>query len=74
MSENVKQSKLAKNWAAFIRNLKDIRLELKKVVWPTKEQLINNTVSVLAACLLIGILIWVIDFGLSSILNSIFSR
>jgi preprotein translocase subunit SecE len=74
MSENVKQSKLAKNWAAFIRNLKDIRLELKKVVWPTKEQLINNTVSVLAACLLIGILIWVIDFGLSSILNLIFSR
>lgn len=74
MSENVKQSKLAKNWAAFIRNLKDIRLELKKVVWPTKEQLINNTVSVLAACLLIGILIWVIDSGLSSILNLIFSR
>jgi len=74
MSENVKQSKLAKNWAAFIRNLKDIRLELKKVVWPTKEQLINNTVSVLAACLLIGILICVIDFGLSSILNLIFSR
>lgn len=74
MSENVKQSKLSKNWAAFTRNLKDIRLELKKVVWPTKEQLINNTVSVLTACFLIGLLIWVIDFGLSSILNVIFSR
>lgn len=74
MSENVKQSKLSKNWAAFVRNLRDIRLELKKVVWPTKEQLINNTVSVLVACLMIGMLIWIIDFGLSRVLDLIFSR
>ena len=41
---------------------KDVGRELKKVVWPTKRQLFNNTVSVLMVCLIIGSIIWVFDF------------
>lgn len=45
----------------------DIIQELKKVVWPTKEQLIKNTVTVLAVCVIMGVIIWFFDWGLSSL-------
>ena len=38
-----------------------IKIELKKVVWPTKSQMVNNTVIVLVCTLIVGICIWVFD-------------
>ena len=74
MSENARTSKLAsfktKMAAAgkrVARFFKDIRSELKKVIWPTKEQLFKSTVSVLLICLIIGAVIWISD-GLLGIL------
>ncbi|NLK86796.1 MAG: preprotein translocase subunit SecE [Clostridiaceae bacterium] len=74
MSENARTSKLAafgkKITAAgkrVVRFFKDIRSELKKVIWPSKEQLVKSTVSVLLICLLIGAVIWISD-GLLGIL------
>ena len=46
--------------------------ELRKVVWPTKKQLINNTLTVLAVCLLIGGIIWIADFIFLEISNAVF--
>lgn len=42
---------------------KDIKAELKKVIWPTRKQLTNNTLIVLACILLIGAAIWILDFA-----------
>jgi len=53
----------------FIGFFKEIFQELKKVVWPTREQLVKNTVTVLTVCVIIGILIWFFDWGLSSLIN-----
>lgn len=50
---------------------KEIAQELKKVVWPTKDQLIKNTVTVITVCIIIGIIIWVFDWGLSSLINAL---
>ncbi len=61
MSENARTSKLADFGKKLTRFFKDIKAELKKVIWPTKEQLIKNTISVLAICFLIGVVIWVSD-------------
>lgn len=61
MSENARTSKLAKLGKNFVRFFKDIKNELKKVVWPTRKQLINSTVSVLLICLLVGAVIWISD-------------
>ena len=38
----------------------------REIVWPTREQTINNTLVVLASVVIIGIFIWVLDivFGL----------
>lgn len=47
---------------------KDIKSELKKVTWPTRKQLINNTLIVFAYILVVGVAIWVLDylFGLGA--------
>lgn len=41
---------------------KDLKAEIKKVIWPTRKQLINNTMVVIACILLIGAGIWILDY------------
>jgi len=53
---------------------KEIRAELKKVIWPTKRQLINYTLVVFTACLAVGIIIWLADAGLGLLYAAIFGR
>ena len=74
MAENSRLSKLAGFGRKIARFVKDIRSELKKVIWPSKEQLVNNTISVLVICLLIGIVIWVSDFIFGMVLEWTLSR
>lgn len=74
MTENASTSKLVNARKRFVRFFKDIRSELKKVIWPTKSQLINNTVSVLAICLLIGVIIWASDAILGLIVEWTLTR
>ncbi|MCX7711745.1 MAG: preprotein translocase subunit SecE [Clostridia bacterium] len=74
MADEVKVSKFnmaKKNTTKFFT---EIRHELKKVIWPNRTQLINNTVTVLAACLVVGALIWVVDFGLEKATILVFTR
>ncbi len=40
---------------------KDLKSEVKKVVWPTKKQVINNTGVVLIAVVISALFIWGID-------------
>ncbi len=52
-----------KNIAKFF---KDLRGETKKIVWPSRQMVLKSTGIVLAAILVIGAGIWIIDFALSS--------
>ena len=38
-----------------------MKSELKKVVWPTPKQTVNNTVIVIICCIIVGICIWLFD-------------
>lgn len=49
-------------FARMGRFFKDIKAETKKVVWPNRKQVINNTGIVLAAIAIIGSVIWILDF------------
>lgn len=42
----------------FFRELKN---EFSKITWPTKKQILNNTVIVITAILILGIFIWGFD-------------
>ena len=48
-----------------------MRSELKKVVWPSKSQMINNTLVVLACVLVVGVFIWVFDAVAGLVVNGI---
>ena len=43
------------------RFFRELRSELKKVVWPSKSQMVNNTLIVILCVVLVGIFIWVFD-------------
>ncbi|MPN05939.1 Protein translocase subunit SecE [bioreactor metagenome] len=52
---------------------RDLRSELKKVVWPSRKQVVNNTGIVIACVLLAGVVVWVLDaafLGLLSLITS----
>ena len=51
------------------RFFKDLKGELKKIVWPTKKQVVNNTLVVIAMIFVMGIFIWLMDLGLGKLVN-----
>lgn len=40
---------------------KEIRLELKKVVWPTKQEMISYTWAVVIICAVCAVGLWAVD-------------
>ena len=40
---------------------KDFKTELKKVIWPTPKQLINNTIAVITIVLITAVIVFVLD-------------
>ena len=48
---------------------KDLKAEFKKVVWPSKKQVFNNTSVVLVTITFAGLFIWAFDMGLTKLLN-----
>lgn len=58
--------------------LKGVRAELKKVVWPTKKQLLNNTLMVLALVAAFAVVIlgfdMILDFLSNTLWNNIISH
>ena len=64
-NNKVKESKTKRHF------FKDVKAELKKVIWPTKKQLVNNTVAVISIVLIVGIAVFVLDVCLEKI-NSFF--
>ena len=75
-NEAKKAAKKEGNW--FTRFFKKIGKafynmyhELKKVTWPTKSQLINYSLVVLAFLVLMGVIIGVFDFGAGRLIRLI---
>ncbi|MBR2476631.1 MAG: preprotein translocase subunit SecE [Clostridia bacterium] len=67
-------NKKSKNpFKAIARYFREVKSEMKKVVWPSRKQIVNNTLVVIAAVLIIGIIIWILDavfqFGLLQLIK-----
>ncbi len=55
-------AKKSKNpFKAIAKYFRESKSEMKKVVWPSRKQVVNNTIVVIAAVLIIGIIIWILD-------------
>ena len=73
MAEAKKKNIFARMWGGICRYFRELRSELKKVVWPTPKQVLKNTVVVALCVLVVGIFIFIFDsvakFGLDALLN-----
>ena len=52
--------------------LQDVSKEMKKVHWPSRTELINNSVLTLAAALVLALFIYVADQGISGVLEFLY--
>ena len=64
MAKEVKSNKDVKNKKHF---WKDFKAELKKVIWPTKKQLANNTLVVVAMVLATAAVVLVLDLAFEAL-------
>ena len=62
MAEVKKENWFKRTIGAIGRYFRELRSELKKVVWPTPKQVVKNTLIVGACVLFIGVFIWLFDF------------
>lgn len=70
--EKAKKAK-AKKPNRFFKYFRELKSELKKVVWPSKKQVVNNTGVVLAVMLIVGLFLTGIDSGLGFIVEKLIS-
>ena len=52
----------------------DIKLEMSKVSWPTKDELIGSTIIVMVSLAILSIFIGICDLFLSKLVNIIMTR
>ncbi|MBU3947071.1 MAG: preprotein translocase subunit SecE [Proteobacteria bacterium] len=51
--------------------LREVKIELKKITWPTRKQTIGSTVVVIILVLIVSFFLSVVDMGLSSLVHII---
>lgn len=55
----------------FVRLLKDARLELRRVTWPTKQETVTTSWQVLLVVIITAIVLWCFDYGLGWLIKLI---
>lgn len=74
--KNNKGSEKKPNW--FVRNWRalkswshEMKVELKKVHWPTRSELVKACLAVLACVLIVGIFVWILDGVAAAVINAL---
>ena len=60
-TQAVKKGEELSTWGKAKKWFRDMKGELKKVIWPTKKQMVNNTTVALVVMLISAIFIWGFD-------------
>ena len=73
MAEVKKENWFKRTWGKFKKFFRELRSELKKVVWPTPQQVLKNAAVVCGCVLVVGVFIWLFDlvagFGIGALLG-----
>ena len=74
MAEAKKANWFKRTWGGICRYFRELRSELKKVVWTSPKQVAKNTLVVLVCVLIVGAFVWVFDFvanyGITTLINA----
>lgn len=63
MAEVKKENWFTRKWNGFTKWFRGMKSELKKVVWPTWSQVVNNTVVVIVVSVIFAVIIGLIDWA-----------
>ena len=73
MAEVKKENWFKATWGKTCKFFRELRSELKKVVWPTMEQVLKNALVVACCVLVVGAFIWLFDYvagaGITGLIN-----
>ena len=56
---------------AFWQFVQGSRIELRKVVWPTRQETLQTTLVVFVAILAMGVFFWILDWALGSVTRAL---
>ena len=75
MAEVKKENWFKKTWHKTCKYFRELRSELKKVVWPTHKQVLKNAAIVVGCVIVIGVFIWLFDsvasFGIRELIRAV---
>ena len=54
-----------------IQFLREVRIELKKVTWPSRKQTMGSTAVVLVLVMIISLFLGLVDFGLAKLMRTV---
>jgi len=54
--------------------LSEVRTELKKVTWPSRKEVYQTTLVVIATSVFFGFYLWALDLGFSRVLSLVLKR
>ncbi len=57
--------------SAFVTLVLEARTEIRKVVWPSRQETTQTTVIVLVVVLIVALVLWLLDWGLGEIISGI---
>ncbi len=70
-AEAKKQNWLQRQWSTLKTWTHDIKVELKKVHWPKRDELVKACVSVLLCVVIVGVFVWVLDGLAAAVISAL---
>lgn len=61
-NQPTKREVAEENKSAWARFFRETKMEMRKVIWPTKQEMIRYTIAVIVSVILVSFLIIIVDF------------
>jgi preprotein translocase subunit SecE len=66
--------KIADFFKSIFTFLKDVRMEIKRTSFPSKEEVIDTTLVVIVVCIIFGVFLWLVDQAVFSIIQFLLQK
>ena len=71
--KKVEKKKEPGAFSRMAKYFREVKSEAKKVVWPDRKQVVNNTLVVVAFVFVVGAVIWGLDWAFSGLRELLFN-
>ena len=71
MAEVKKENWFTRTWGKIARYFRELKSDLKKIVWATPKQVLKNALIVVACVLVVGVFIWMFDFVAQTLITGL---